>query len=82
MNTKKNVFVFQIPICTPEKNDCLRNTTIEDTDCFQQCSGILVTSYRGEEIENYELPNFISMLGAYFGEKMNTFKDMEESFKG
>ena len=66
----------------PENKECLRNITIEDTDCFQQCSGLLVTSFRGEEIENHELPNLISMLASYFGEKMNTFKDMEESFKG
>ena len=39
---------------------------------------MLVTSYTQHEVEN----QLVSMLATYLGEKMSTFKDMEQKFKG
>ena len=47
------------------------------TDCLQQCSGVLVTSYDKEEIEDRPL-NLINKLI----EKLNMDKDVVAEFKG
>ena len=34
---------MSMPLCTPEKLECVRNIEIESEECLPQCSGVWVT---------------------------------------
>ena len=81
LNCKKFFFNIQVPLCAPEKLKCIRNVTVDNSNCLQTCSGMLITSYTVEEIEK-QLPKLVSMLTNYFGKKNPSFDDIENTFKG
>ena len=44
---------MSMPLCTPEKLECVKNMEIESEECFLQCSGVWVTYH--EKFEGYIL---------------------------
>ena len=84
-NNRKSLsfnYRIKVPTCTREQLKCVGEIPMDSSNCLQKCSGMLVTSYTQHDIENQELPKLVSMFAAYFGQKMNTFEDMEEAFQG
>ena len=60
--------------------DCVRNLKMNNTDCLQQCSGMLITSY-DMDIEN-TIYSKLSKLTEYLSQKINLVKDIGKEFKG
>ena len=74
---------FQIPICTAEELDCASKVKINDAECLQQCSGILVTSYDQDELEERSNIGFKN-LAEYLSQKdlYGGLTNMAEEFQG
>ena len=60
--------------------DCVRNLNFNSTDCLQQCSGMLITSY-DIDIEN-TIYSKLSKMTEYMSKKSFYFRDMGKEFKG
>ena len=41
---------FQTPLCTASNLECLSNVKVDNQNCLQKCSGLMVTSYDQQEI--------------------------------
>ena len=62
--------------------DCVSRIKVDSSDCLQQCSGLLVTSYDQQEIE-YDLDFRFSKLAEYFSRKdFGQHRNMANEFKG
>jgi len=91
MNTLMNKcqclpFQFRVtnksPLCTAEDLDCVSSIDNKDnSECLQQCSGILVTSYSQEKI-NDRLSNTVNGMIEYMSKKYYDFSLLAEQFKG
>ena len=71
--------------CT-EHLDCVTSIKIEKSECFHQCSGVLVTSFDQQDeqedrsdIRFKKLVEYMSRSGDYF---LDYFKDMAKVFQG
>ena len=73
-----NYFDLQTQLCTEEKLDCVSNLKVDNSDCLQQCSGVLVTSYDQQDIEDISKKNLIK----YISGKSPFLKDMRKEFQG
>ena len=76
-----------MPLCTPDQMGCIREitTNINTSDCLHQCSGLLVTSYRSEQIQNpitLAMNALISKLTDYLSISVYTLENMASEFKG
>ena len=71
-----------MPLCLAEKLECVSNIMIDKSDCLQQCSGLLVTSYDQQDIENGVL-NLVDYLNSkvYYQSKEYR-KDVSAKVKG
>ena len=69
---------FQTPWCSTKENlDCVSSIKVNTSDCLQQCSGILVTSYEQQEIEDT-----VSKLAKYMIAKSWDFKNLANDIEG
>ena len=69
---------FQTPWCSTKENlDCVSSIKVKTSDCLQQCSGILVTSYEQQEIEDT-----VSKLAKYMIAKSWDFKNLANDIEG
>ena len=39
-------------MCLGEKLECVSNLKVDFSDCLQQCSGVLITSYEAKELHD------------------------------
>ena len=66
--------------------DCVSSIKIDNSECFQQCSGILVTSFDEQEIEDRPLNlvnTLVGKLANYMGQKLPLdFGHMALEFEG
>ena len=46
---------MSLPLCSPDKIECVRNLETKNDDCLPQCSGLWVISYNQEK--SLKLPN-------------------------
>ena len=44
--------IFLKSLCTQEELKWIQDIEVDSSKCLEQCSGILVTSYKQQEIEN------------------------------
>ena len=77
---------FQISQCTAESYDCVASIKVKDSECFQQCSGILFTSYDKKSVED-RLDAGIMKLVEYFlrinkESGIGIFTNMDKEFQG
>ena len=71
-----------MPLCIAEKLECVSNIMIDKSDCLQQCSGLLVTSYDQQDIENGVL-NLVDYLNSKVYYKSQEYrKDISAKVKG
>ena len=75
-----------MPLCTPDQMGCIREitTNINTSNCLPQCSGLLVTSYRSEQIQNpitVAMNSLISKLSNYFSKGWE-YRNMPTEFEG
>ena len=70
-------------MCIAENLDCVSSIKIDNFDCLQQCSGILVPSYDEEDIEE-GIKNEMVKLVKYLIRKDDwwLYHDMQVEFKG
>ena len=78
--------MYQLPLCTPVQMKCISEiiANIETSDCLPQCSGLLVTSYRSEQIQNpitTAMNSLISKLTDYLSIKVWSLENMASEFK-
>lgn len=66
--------------------DCVSSIKIDNSECLQQCSGILVTSFEEQEIEDRPLNlvnTLVDKLSKYMSEKLPyDFGQMSKEFQG
>ena len=66
--------------------DCVSSIKIDNSECSQQCSGILVTSFDEQEIEDRPLNlvnTLVVRLAKYMSEKLPyDFGQMSKEFQG
>ena len=74
-------FILQTPLCTEHHLDCISSIKIDKSDCFQQCSGMLVTSYEQMEIEN-KMSRFANEMIEFMMEENYAFRKSANKFKG
>ena len=73
------------PLCTFKEMECIKNIDIDEYKCLQECSGLLVTSYDQNEIENSVLSLILSRiteLTDYMKEKVYPLEKIKEDIKG
>ena len=61
-----------MPLCSPEQLKCVKNIHVDNSGCFKQCSGLLVTSYDQDRFLN---------LADYMSSKYS-FGNMIQEYKG
>ena len=61
-----------MPLCSPEQLKCVKNIHVDNSGCFKQCSGLLVTSYDQDRFFN---------LADYMSSKIS-FRNMIKEYKG
>ena len=61
-----------MPLCSPEQLKCVKNIHVDNSGCFKQCSGLLVTSYDQDRFLN---------LADYMSSKYS-FRNMIQEYKG
>ena len=69
-----------LPLCLPEKLDCVQNIKATYEECLPQCSGVWITNYEGkkyEEIRDYNIDKDISKLS----EQYWNYKGFHDKFK-
>ena len=71
-----------MPLCTPEKIKCFNKLKIDGKDCFNQCSGLLVTSYDEEFIKVADTKNIknIKKLTKDYWKYKGFYKGTKNSF--
>ena len=67
----------QTPLCTEEHFDCVSSTKVDDSDCLQQCSGLIVTSYDQQDIED----KFRKKLVESFGKGTHSFRNIAKELR-
>ena len=67
----------QTALCTEEHLDCVSNIKVDNSDCLQQCSGIVVTSYDQQDIED----KFIKLV-EYMSRGSYDFRNIGKEFQG
>ena len=70
-------YVPQTPLCTEEHLDCVSSIKVENSNCLQQCSGIIVTSYDQQDIED----KFIKLV-EYMSKGSYDFRNIGKEFQG
>ena len=51
-NINSWIIVFKSPLCTASNLQCISSIKVDTSNCLQQCSGLMVTSYDQQEIIN------------------------------
>ena len=72
-------------MCTAEQLQCVSSIKVDKSECLQQCSGLLVTSFDKNEIEDrpVEIANaLVDKLTKFMSESHYLFQDMAKNFKG
>ena len=80
-----SLYLIQNPICSEKELDCIKSTEdqLGNSDCLQQCSGLLVTNYDKEDKENLFLHSFLPKLIDYMSHKAaRFFRNMGNEFAG
>lgn len=73
--------LFQTPLCNHQDLDCVSSIKTDISECSQQCSGILVTSFDQHEIED-RLDARFKELSAYMSRRNpRSFGKMVETFQ-
>ena len=49
---------FQVPICQPDKIQCVKEITVLDEKCLNSCEGLYVTSYFKSKIGEESFSDF------------------------
>ena len=73
-------FYLQTQLCTRKDLDCLSSINVESLDCLPQCSGILVTSYTNQNIED-RFKKLVEYLRGKSNDYIDT-EDISEKFQG
>ena len=77
---------MQTPLCTAKNLECVSRIKVKKLACFQQCSGILITSYDQEDVEDRPINvvnSLVDKLAAYLSGKLSYYlKNMPTEFKG
>ena len=71
---------MSLPMCLPEKLECVQNTKTTYEECLPQCSGLWITNYEGKkygEIRDYNVDKLISKLS----EQYWNYRGFDETFK-
>ena len=63
----------KVPICTSGEMSCFSNVTIDGSNCYPKCSGLIVTSYTQHDMED----KFRSKLLSYLFKKDLTVYENE-----
>ena len=61
-----------MPLCSSDQFECVKNIQVDNSGCFKQCSGLLVTSYDQDKFLN---------LADYMSSKYS-FRNMIQEYKG
>lgn len=70
-------------MCTTKKHlDCISSIKVDNSECLQQCSGTLITSYNQEEYEDVSLKKAMDELVKYMSEKDSFYHNMANEFQG
>ena len=70
-NDSVNLYI-QMPLCSPDQLECVKNILVDNSGCLKQCSGLLVTSYDQDRLLN---------LADYMSSKYS-FRNMIQEYKG
>ena len=74
---------MSLPLCLPEKLDCVQNIKATYEECLPQCSGVWITNYEGKKYEeirdnpDYNVDKKISKLSAQYW----NYKGFHDKFK-
>ena len=71
---------FKVPYCTAEHLNCVSSIKFDHSDCLQQCSGILVTSFYQDRLSNVE--SEMSRMVEYMSRQIHVFRNLAKEFKG
>ena len=69
-------------MCTLENLDCLLRIPIDNSSCFQQCSGTIVTNYDQEGISDSLKPQFLKILDFIKRSAYYYNEDWEKEYQG
>ena len=74
----------KVSMCTPKQMICVEKIEIDDSRCMHQCSGLLVTSYDQEDIENLDIKILYTMFTDHIKRLNDIFwdKDITADIKG
>jgi len=71
----------QSPLCTVEHFDCVSRIKVANSDCLQHCSGILVTSYDQEDVEN-KIESKFTKLVEYISKDSPYLRSIKDKIQG
>ena len=74
------LYAYQSPLCTAEDLDCvsrIKDDKEDNSECLQQCSGMLVTSYADNQFSNV-----VQEMIEYMSRKNSDFENMAKEFQG
>ena len=74
--------MLQTPLCSPEHLDCITSIKYNSSDCLQKCSGMQVTSYDKQDIEDRGNVGFMKLVEYLRDRDGGTFYDISSVFKG
>ena len=70
----------QVPVCSTEQLQCVKNISVDNTGCQPMCEGLIVTSYSRAE-NQMDLEKYISLVGKDY-DNYKTFVKYPASIKG
>ena len=79
-----NICIIQHSICTASKFDCASKLMIDNSECLQKCSGMLITSYETDlEKEIVDRTNVaFKRLSDYMSRNSFELQYMAQDFQG